>query len=80
MNLTKTQIEKRRYDNQQRNITEDYFKDLIEAGIIDPVKVTRTALQNAASAAAILLTTEVAIVDLGKEEKSEPHPGMGMGY
>ncbi len=31
MNLTKTQIEKRRYDNQQRNITEDYFKDLIES-------------------------------------------------
>lgn len=44
--------------------------DMLKAGIIDPVKVTRTAIENASSAAAILLTTEVAITDEPKEEKS----------
>ncbi len=51
--------------------------DMLKAGIIDPVKVTRTAIQNAASAAAILLTTEVAIAEEPKEEK--PAGGMGGG-
>jgi len=51
--------------------------DMLKAGIIDPVKVTRTALQNATSAAAVLLTTEAAIA-LKKEEKNDsPAPGMG---
>jgi len=63
-------------------MTEKFSDDLIKEGIIDPVKVTRTALQNAASAAAILLTTEAAIAD--KPEPKEPHnhgPEMGeMGY
>lgn len=54
--------------------------DMLEAGIIDPVKVTRTALQNAASAAGILLTTEVAIAEEAAEEKNN-QPPMGMpGY
>ncbi len=55
------------------------YKNMIERGIIDPVKVTRTALENASSAASILLTTEVAIADEPKEEK--PMGGMpgGMG-
>jgi chaperonin GroEL len=53
------------------------IEDMLKAGIIDPVKVTRTALQNAASAAAILLTTEAAIADEPKPEK--PEQGMGMG-
>jgi len=61
---------------------DDVFEnDMIAKGIIDPVKVTRTALQNAASAAAILLTTEVAIAEEPKDEK--PHPqggGQGMEY
>ncbi|HEY4510350.1 MAG TPA: chaperonin GroEL [Candidatus Paceibacterota bacterium] len=53
--------------------------DMIKVGIIDPVKVTRTALQNAASAAAMLLTTEVAIADMPKkEEHGAPNMG-GMG-
>lgn len=51
--------------------------DMLKDGIIDPVKVTRTALQNAASAAAILLTTEVAIAEEPKEEKTEAAAGMG---
>lgn len=51
------------------------WKDMIAAGIIDPAKVTRSALQNAASVASLLLTTECAITDL--PEKNPPAPGMG---
>jgi len=55
--------------------------DMILAGIIDPVKVTRTGIQNAASASAILLTTEVAIADEPKEDKHEhSHSDMGGEY
>lgn len=53
--------------------------DMFEKGIIDPVKVTRTALQNAASAAAILLTTEVAIAEEPEEKKDGALPEMGGG-
>ena len=59
-------------------MTETFSDDLIKDGIIDPVKVTRTALQNATSAAAILLTTEAAIAD--EPEPKKPHgqgPEMG---
>ena len=45
------------------------FTDLIKAGVIDPAKVTRLALQNAASIAALMLTTEALIADIGGEEK-----------
>jgi chaperonin GroEL len=51
--------------------------DMISAGIVDPVKVTRTGLERAASAAAILLTTEAAVAEEPKEEKDAPAPGMG---
>lgn len=60
-------------------MTEKFSDDLIKEGIIDPVKVTRSALQNASSAAAILLTTEAAIAD-EPEPKEKPHghgPDMG---
>lgn len=60
-------------------VSEKIHKDMLSKGIIDPVKVTRTALQNAASAAAILLTTEVAIAEEPKEEKSEMPPMGSMG-
>lgn len=61
---------------------DDVFEaDLIKKGIVDPVKVTRTALQNAASAAAILLTTEVAVAEEPKEDKPvQGGGGMDMGY
>jgi chaperonin GroEL len=60
---------------------DDVFEsDMIKKGIIDPVKVTRTALQNAVSAAAILLTTEVAISEEPKEEKGASAPEMGGMY
>ncbi len=62
--------------------TDSIEKNMLEKGIIDPVKVTRTALENAASAAAILLTTEVAIADEPEEKKGGMSGGMGegMGY
>ncbi len=60
--------------------TETYV-DLVEAGIIDPTKVTRTALQNAASVAGLMLTTEVMICEIPEEKKMPPMPpgGGGMG-
>lgn len=56
--------------------------DLMEDGIIDPAKVTRSALQNAASVAGMLLTTECAITDIPEPPApvSAPNPGMGMDY
>ncbi|MFV1951529.1 MAG: chaperonin GroEL [Nitrospinota bacterium] len=59
--------------------TEQYI-DLIEAGIIDPTKVTRSALQNAASIAALMLTTEALVTDIPEEDKApQMPPGGGMG-
>jgi len=56
------------------------YKDMLKAGIIDPAKVTRSALQNAASAAAMLLTTEAVVADIPEAEKPEPPMPGGMGY
>jgi len=53
--------------------------DMYEAGIIDPLKVTRSCVQNSASAAAVLLTTEAAVADIPEEKKSAPAGGAGMG-
>ena len=67
--------------NTGYNAAEDRYEDLVAAGIIDPTKVTRTALQNAASIAALLLTTEAAIADAPKKEEKEAaggHAGHGM--
>ncbi len=57
------------------------YEDLMKAGIIDPTKVTRFALQNAASVAALLLTTEAMIAERPKDKEDMPHmpPGGGMG-
>ena len=54
------------------------FTDLVEAGIIDPVKVVRVALQNAASVASLLITTEAIITDAPEDKKSGGGGG-GMG-
>lgn len=51
------------------------FEDLLLAGIIDPKKVTRNALENAASIAALLITTEALVTEIPEEEKSSPMPG-----
>jgi len=53
------------------------YGDMIAFGIIDPTKVTRSALQNAASVAGLLLTTEAMVTELPKEEKGAPMPDMG---
>src|SRR5687767_7371785 len=62
------------------NAATDTYEDLVRAGVIDPTKVTRTALQNASSIAGLLLTTEAVVVEK-KEEKPAPAapPGGGMG-
>lgn len=63
------------------NAAKGEYEDLFEAGIIDPAKVERTALQNAASVSSLLLTTEVLITDLPEKEKEPAMPpaGGGMG-
>ncbi len=62
------------------NAQTDTYEDLVVAGVIDPTKVTRTALQNAASVAGLLLTTECVVVEKKEEEKAAPPmPGGGMG-
>jgi chaperonin GroEL len=63
------------------NAASDTYEDLVQAGIIDPTKVTRSALQNAASIAGMLLTTEAVITDLPeREDKKTPTMPGGMGY
>ncbi len=56
---------------------DDFVSDMLAAGVIDPIKVTRTCLERSASAAAILLTTEAAITDEPKKDTSEGSGGMG---
>ncbi|MDE0576939.1 MAG: chaperonin GroEL [Opitutales bacterium] len=54
------------------NVATDVYEDLIKAGVVDPTKVTRTALQNAGSVAGLLLTTDCMITDIPEEEKPAP--------
>ncbi|MBM3243470.1 MAG: chaperonin GroEL [Candidatus Omnitrophica bacterium] len=62
------------------DVSQDDYVDMIDAGVIDPKKVTRSALQNASSIASLLLTTEALVVDKPeKEEKMPPMPPGGMG-
>jgi chaperonin GroEL len=61
------------------NAQTDEYEDLVAAGVIDPTKVTRTALQNAASIAGLLLTTECVVVEKKEKEKTPPMPGGGGG-
>jgi chaperonin GroEL len=62
------------------NAFSDQYENLVKSGVIDPTKVTRTALENAASVASLLLTTEATIVEKPEEKKpAPPMPGGGMG-
>jgi chaperonin GroEL len=61
------------------NALTDTYEDLVAAGVIDPTKVARTALQNAASIAGLLLTTEATIVEKKEEKPAPATPGGGMG-
>ena len=62
------------------NAKDEKYEDLVASGIIDPTKVTRSALQNAASVASLLLTTECMIAERPKDDKSAPASGGGGGY
>jgi len=61
------------------NALTDTYENLVQAGVIDPTKVTRTALQNAASIAGLLLTTEALVVEKKEEKSSAGSPGGGGG-
>lgn len=61
------------------NATTETYVNMLEAGIIDPVKVTRSAIQNAASISALILTTEVLVATKKEPKQPEPNPGMMPG-
>jgi chaperonin GroEL len=61
------------------NAATEQFEDLVKAGVIDPAKVTRTALQNAASIAGLMLTTEAMVSEIPDDEKGSPAMPGGMG-
>ncbi len=66
-------------DNFGFNAQTEIYEDLVKAGVIDPAKVTRTALQNAASIAGLMLTTEAMVADVPEEDKGSPAMPGGMG-
>jgi chaperonin GroEL len=71
--------------NHGYNVATDQFEDLVKAGVVDPTKVTRTALQNAASVAGLLLTTECMITEIPEKKEAaagghDHGPGGGMDY
>ena len=57
------------------DVEKEKYVDMIQNGVIDPTKVTRTALQNAASIASLMITTEALVSDIPEEEKAPPMPG-----
>jgi chaperonin GroEL len=72
---------KKRHGNEGYNVAKGEYVDLVKAGIVDPTKVTRSALQNAASISGLLLTTEACVTDVPEKEKAPqmPQGGGGMG-
>src|SRR5213082_1635161 len=70
---------KKRKGNKGYDVSADEYTDLVKAGIVDPTKVTRTALQNAASIAGLLLTTEALVTEIPEKEKAPRMPPGGMG-
>ncbi|MFZ0710101.1 MAG: chaperonin GroEL [Terrimicrobiaceae bacterium] len=71
---------KKRKGNEGYNVATDQYEDLVKAGVVDPTKVTRSALQNAASISGLLLTTEALVTEIPEKEKTPPMPpGGGMG-
>ena len=69
----------KRSGNEGFNVATGKYEDLVRAGVLDPTKVTRTALQNAASISALLLTTEVLVTELPEKEKQASRGPGGMG-
>jgi chaperonin GroEL len=70
---------KKRKGNEGYDVSADEFTDLVKAGIVDPTKVARIALQNAASISGLLLTTEALVTEIPEKEKTPSMPGGGMG-
>src|SRR5690349_1158372 len=71
---------KNRKGNEGYNVATGEYEDLVKAGVVDPTKVTRSALQNAASIAGLLLTTEALVTEVPEKEKAgPPMPPGGMG-
>jgi len=70
---------KKRKGNEGYDVATEQYTDLVKAGIVDPTKVTRSALQNAASIAGLLLTTEALVTEIPEKEKTPPMPPGGMG-
>jgi len=72
---------KKRKGNEGYNVGTGVYEDLVKAGVVDPKKVTRTALQNAASIAGLLLTTECLVTEIPEKKEKAPAPGGhgGMG-
>ncbi|MBX7156986.1 MAG: chaperonin GroEL [Verrucomicrobiae bacterium] len=72
---------KSRKGNEGYNVATGEYSDLVKAGVVDPTKVTRSALQNASSIAGLLLTTECLVTEVPEKEKPAPMPpgGPGMG-
>jgi chaperonin GroEL len=71
---------KKRKGNEGYNVATNEYEDLVKAGVVDPTKVTRSALQNAASISGLLLTTEALVTEIPEKEKTPPMPpGGGMG-
>src|SRR5690349_13248508 len=71
---------KKRKGNEGYDVATEQYTDLVKAGIVDPTKVTRSALQNAASIAGLLLTTEALVTEIPEKEKAgPPMPPGGMG-
>ena len=66
-------------ENSGFNAQTEIYEDLVKAGVIDPAKVTRTALQNAASIAGLMLTTEAMVAEFPEEDKGSPAMPGGMG-
>ena len=68
---------RRRSGNEGYNVVTGQYEDLVIAGVVDPKKVTRSALQNAASIAGLLLTTECLVTEVKEKEKprTPPHGG-----
>ncbi len=66
---------KKRKGNEGYNVASGDYEDLVKAGVVDPKKVTRTALQNAASIAGLLLTTECLITEIPEKKEKPPMPG-----
>jgi chaperonin GroEL len=70
---------KKRSGNEGFNVATGKYEDLVKAGVVDPTKVVRTALQNAASISALMLTTEALVAELPEKEKPGPVGPGGMG-